>query len=422
MDTDIDQHGAMTDMSASADGAGTHPRGAPPEAPVPRSATRRTIARTVKIVLLLVTVLIIGPPAIAKGSQAFQQLSRVNLLLLLVGLALELAAIVAYSQLTRTALPQGELSLPMLVRIQLATKAVTNLVPGGSAAGSALGYRLLVVTGVEGTDAGFALATAGLGSAVVLNLLLWVTLLVSIPFAGFNPIYVSMALLGVFLLGSFAVIVVGLMRGQDVAERAVRRIARRFRFIDEDRVGDLVRHLATRIRDLIGDRDLLRRVVSWAVLNWLLDASALWVFLRAFGVTVRPDSLIVAFCVANISAVIPITPGGLGVLDATMIAMLSFFGYGVAAGFGVPVYRLAQYVLPILLGGLAYLTLRLGPWRIDRENPLADLRAETGAIVDSGESVFDWAEKYGQRRRSQDPTGEIDRPVPDASGPDDPAP
>ena len=61
-------------------------------------------------------------------------------------------------------------------RIQMSTKALSSIVPGGSAAGSALGYRLLTLSGVSGPDAGFALATAGLGSAVVLNLIFWIAL------------------------------------------------------------------------------------------------------------------------------------------------------------------------------------------------------------------------------------------------------
>ena len=61
-----------------------------------------------------------------------------------------------------------------LFRIQMSTKALSSIVPGGSAAGSALGYRLMTLSGVNGPDAGFALATAGLGSAVVLNLIFWI--------------------------------------------------------------------------------------------------------------------------------------------------------------------------------------------------------------------------------------------------------
>jgi hypothetical protein len=320
-------------------------------------------------------------------------------LLLTTGFVLQVAALLAYTFLTRAALPRD--SWPkrsLLFRIQLSTKAVTNVVPGGSAAGAALGYRLLTITGVRGADAGFALATAGLGSAIVLNLLLWLSLLVSIPFAGFSPIYVSAALAGVFVLGAFIVLVVLLVKGEQQAERALRAIARKVRFLNEDRVGALVERLARRLRELMGDRELLVRIVGWAVANWLLDAASLWVFLRAFGATVRPDSLMVAFCVANVLAAIPITPGGLGVLDVTLASLLLGFGVPSAAvGLGVPAYRIVQYWLPIPLGFVSYFSLRIGPWKIDREQELRRLRDETAESVRSGEMVYDWAERFGYR-------------------------
>jgi hypothetical protein len=149
----------------------------------------------------------------------------------------------------------------------------------------------------------------------------------------------------------------------------------------------------------------MRRVAVWASANWLLDAASLWVFMLAFGAHPRLDSLLVAFCVANISAVIPITPGGLGVLDATLVAMLALFGYGDAAGLAVLLYRVAQYFLPIPVGFVMYLTLRAGPWRIDRIRSLKPLREETADVVRSGESVYDWAERFGRRVRISNGNG-----------------
>lgn len=380
----------------------------PAEAPATarnRSPVRRRIGRTLRILLLVVALFYVLPPVLAGALDALPRLSEVNPLLLLAGLGLQFAALVAYTQLTAACLPRHSVHVPTLLRIQLATKAVTNTVPGGSAAGSAIGYRLLVLSGVRGADAGFALATAGLGSAVVLNLLLWIALLVSIPLSGVSPIYVTIALIGVFLLATFAAIVLGLIKGQRQAERAVRALARRVRFMNEDRMGQLVGRLADRVRELINDRELLRRVIVWAVLNWLLDAASLWVFLYAFGSTVRPDSLVVAFCVAMIAAAIPVTPGGLGVIELTLTSMLAFFAVGAAAAIAVPIYRIAAFWLPIPLGVVAYGTLRVGPWKIDRQRALARMRRETAEVVSSGESIYDWAERFGHRR--PDPTVEL---------------
>lgn len=379
---------------------------------------KRTLSGSIKLVVFLFVFIYFGLPAITNARHAFDRLTTVEPLYLLAGLGLELSALVAYAQLTRAALPRHAVSLPFVTRVQLTTKAVTNTVPGGSAAGSALGYRLLTLGGVRGTDAGFGLVASALVSAVVLNVLLWVSLFVSIPAAGFRPIYVTMALIGVLVIAAFASVVFALMRGQQQAERVVRAIAHRVRFLKEDRLVALVRRLAERLREVLSDPTLVRHLTVWAALNWLLDAGALWVFLRAFGATVRVDDLLVAFCIANVSAVIPVTPGGLGVLDATLVAMLALFGYGDAAGLGVPTYRLAQFWLPIPFGALSYISLRAGPWRIEKSRDLRRLREEAEETVRSGETIYDWAERYGRRGgsvsiRAEDmpaPTGE---PQPD---------
>ena len=358
---------------------------------------RRTLRGTVELLLFLLVFVYFGLPAITNARNALNKLSEVRLSFLLFALPLQVLSLAAYAQLTRAAMPPGSISLATLFRIQLTTKAITNIVPGGSAAGSAMGYRMITLAGVPGAEAGFGLVASGVGSAVLLNVILWLTLLVSIPVAGFRPIYVTMALAGVFLLGAFAAIVYMLIRGQQTAERVVRAVARRTHFLDEDRMGALVQRLASRLRELLADPPLMRRVAVWATLNWVLDAASLWFVLRAFGTSARVDTLLVAFCIANISAVIPVTPGGLGVLDATLVAMLALFGYGNTAGLAVPLYRVAQYFLPIPIGSIMYLSLRAGPWRIDRTKALGGLREETADVVRSGETVYDWAERYGRR-------------------------
>jgi len=48
------------------------------------------------------------------------------------------------------------------------------------------------------------MATKGLGSTVVLNVLLWLSLVISIPLAGFHPIYVSVAVTAAVVLLAIA--------------------------------------------------------------------------------------------------------------------------------------------------------------------------------------------------------------------------
>ncbi len=355
----------------------------------------KTLKRTPLVILFFLVFNYVVLPSLggSKGlGEAVERLSAVNPFLLLLALGLEMAALVAYAQLTRVTLPpEPRLPLGGVLRIQLATKAVSHLVPGGSAAGSTLGYRLLTQAGVDGAAAGFSLATVGLGSAVVLNLLLWLALLVSIPLDGFNPVYGTAAFVGMLLLALFAGLVVLLMRGREPAVRVVRSVATKLPFVQPDTAERFVRVLVSRLHDLIQNPTLIRRGIIWATANWLLDAAALWVFIRAFGPVLNPADVIVAFCVANILAVIPLTPGGLGLIEVTLTGLLVGFSLDSStATVAVLTYRLAQFWLPIPLGAVGYATLRLGPGSIRQMRSRHPIRDLTGDTADAaGVRVWD---------------------------------
>jgi len=351
-------------------------------------------------------------PLIPGFGKAVTELSRVRPSLLVLGLALELAALFAYSLLTHAALGDSRHSISIwrLFRIQLSTKSVSEVLPAGSAASSALGFKLLTASGVPGPDAGFALATAGLGSAVVLNLVLWVGLIASIPGRGVNAAYGSAALVGVILMLVATALVVGLIDGQGRAERSIKWIATKLR-TDPDNAADVLRQLGFRLQGLAREPGLKERVFIWALLNWLLDMAALWVFLLAFGANVDLRGLIVAFGLANIMAVVPITPGGLGIVEGIYIPTLVGFGLTRSvATVGVLSYRIAQYWMPLIVGAIVYLSLRVGPWAIDRSEKLKSFRRVAVDATEHPSNKYNWAEHYAPRDR----TGQF--PLPDFKG------
>jgi len=375
---------------------------------------RWRISRTLQIVLAGAVIYFFVLPLVPGLRGAVADLRNIDPYLLIVGLGLQGVSLFAYSMLTKSALGDygHRVSAARLFRIQLSTKALGNIVPGGSAASSALGYRLIRMCGVPGPDAAFALATAGIGSAVMLNLILWFGLLISIPTRGVNAVYGSAALVGVLLMAFAAFMIFGLVEGQGRSERVVRAIARRLRF-DEQHAAEVLSHLGSRIEGLISDRRLLVRVVAWASLNWVLDAMSLWVFLRAFGGTLGFDGLVIAFGIANVFSVIPITPGGLGVVEGIYIPMLVGFGLTRnTATVGVLSYRVAQYWLPIVVGWLSYLSLRVGPFAIDRKRKLAPFPSVASSQAERGLTTVDWVERFAPRDR----TGQFPMP---AFDPDD---
>ena len=382
------------------------------EAPQGDKPERRPFRFTLKLLLFLAVVYYFVVPLVPDFRNALEDLRQVEPALLVLGLLLELVALYCYAPLMKAALGDAghDITRGRLFRIQMSTRALSSIVPGGNAASSALGYRLLTLSGISGPDAGFALATVGLGSAVVLNLILWCGLVVSILIRGVNPIYASAALAGVIVMGLAAALVFGLMEGQGRSERAVRWIARKVR-VDQDKAALVLHRVAERLDQLLSDRQLLGRVVLWATLNWMFDMAALWVFLRAFNTTMPIDAIIVSFGIANVLAAIPITPGGLGYVDASYVALLVGFGATRSrATLGVASYRFAQFFFPILLGGLMYLSLRVGPWSIERRDRLIRLRDLAEEETRRGESKIDFQMRFPTR----DDTGELIRRPPSA--------
>jgi len=325
---------------------------------------RRWLPREVRWGITALAIGVLGYfllPDLTGARRTLNQLAKVNVVYLGAGVVLEAAALGAYAELTRTVLPLPIVRRSRLLRIDLSSLAVSHVVPGGTAPGTGVAYRLLTDSGVPGADAGFALAMQGVGSAVVLNGLFWLALLVSLFLHGFNPIYGIAAGAGVLLMAAFGGVVVLLLRGRRWAMDAVHRMADHVPFINGDAVARVVEVIATRLQTLLRQPVLLRRAGVWAAANWLLDAACLWVFVAAFGKFVSPIDLMVAYGLANVLAVIPITPSGLGVIEGVLIPTL--------VGFGVPShkallavlgYRVVNFWLPIPVGGISYLTLRLG--------------------------------------------------------------
>ena len=366
------------------------------EAPAPSGKSRWRILRRVGFGLVLVLVVeYLVLPQIAGARKSLSLVANAQLGLIAAGVVLEVASIVAYTMLTRSLLPSGQRpTLWRLVRIQLSTLAVSHVVPGGSAAGAGLSFRLLEKEGVDGPAAGFALALQSIGSAVVLNVLLWIGFVVSIPLRGFNPLYGTAAIVGIVLIGGFFGLVLLLTRGEASSARILRAVARHVPLVQEESVHRAVHRAADQLRALTSDRMLLLTAVGWAGANWLLDAGALWLFLAAFGERVPADALIVAYGLANVLAAIPITPGGLGVVEAVMTSTLVGFGTprGVAV-LGVIGYRLVNFWLPIPVGALSYVSIRARG--ASRKAKAQELETAYQDARESAEDLPTWAERHG---------------------------
>jgi uncharacterized protein (TIRG00374 family) len=347
-----------------------------PEQPDPEPGPRETwrrwrvwlpflvkpLRRGIVIFALVLIIEYLVVPELVGASKDLNLLGRVNPVWLIAGLVLEGVSLFCYGLLTQALLPPGSFNpgLSRLFRIDLAAAAIAHVVPAGTVGSAGIGYRLFTAEGIKGNDAAVMMATKGLGSTVVLNVLLWLSLVISIPLAGFHPIYVSVAVIGAVLLLSIGALAFGITRQSTRASRILRVVGDRIPGLTGDRLEHAIRQAGHSLSALSRNRRTLVWSLTWASLNWLLDAASLWCFVAAFGRLVNPVELFAAYGIANVAGALPVTPGGLGIIDSLAPLMLVSFGVTRSvATLGVLGWRLVNFWLPIPAGAIAYVSLKV---------------------------------------------------------------
>ena len=312
------------------------------------------------IVLLIVEYLVV--PELVGASKDLYLLGGVDAFWLAAGVILEALSLFCYGLLTQAMLPPGAHNpgLSRLFRIDLAAAAVAHVIPAGTLGSAAVGYNLFTAEGIKGPDAAVMMAAKGLGSTVVLNVLLWLSLVISVPLAGFHPIYVTVAIISAVLMAAVGALAFGFIRGAKRASRILHFVGDRIPGLSGDRLEQALVDAASSLSAIARDRRTLVMSLTWATLNWLLDAASLWCFVAAFGRFVNPVELFAAYGIANVAGALPLTPAGLGVVDSVAPLLLVSFGVTRSvATLGVLGWRLVNFWLPIPAGAIAYVSLKL---------------------------------------------------------------
>jgi uncharacterized membrane protein YbhN (UPF0104 family) len=112
----------------------------------------------------------------------------------------------------------------------------------------------------------------------------------------------------------------------------------------------------------VAERGVVRRTLGerwWEALlyaggRWVLDYLSLLCALTAVGADPRPSLVLLAYVAAQALGSLPLTPGGLGFVEAGLTGMLALAGVpGGQAVVATLAYRLVSFWLPIPAGGLA---------------------------------------------------------------------
>ena len=317
-----------------------------------------------RVGLLLVTVVVLEYAAVhllAGARASWSSVTTAAPPLLLSALAAEVASLACFSVLTLVLLPRASgVSYPTLFACDLTGYGLSHVVPGGGATATALRFRLLARAGIPTEQ---AVSVAAVQSAVAVFWLVTaflVGLVAAVPTSDTRPFVQTAAVLAAVLVVAFGGVIAVLVARPDQVVGVTHAAAARLPFVRADALERLVRSLVGQVQLLMSSGVRTGRVVVWAFANWFLDATCLFLSIRAFGVTPHLGGLLSTYALVALLALLPVTPGGLGLVEGVAVPALVSFGtpHG-AALLGVLTWRLFQFWLPIPSALATYLWLRL---------------------------------------------------------------
>ncbi len=245
-----------------------------------------------------------------------------------------------------------------IITSQLAGSAFGRIVPGGAASAGAFQYQMLARAGIRGGRVATGVTVVSIISAGTILALPLFALPVLLGSMDGGRSFIRLALFGLSLLTVvvvFSALVLAFDRPLILAGRTL------------DRISDLVRRKRPRETDyaarLLNERDVVRAILgeSWwkasvaALGQRGLDFAALIMALYASGARVSPLLVLLAYAVAQLLTIVPVTPGGLGFVEVGLVGALGLAGVEVGpALLATLAYRLLSFWLPLPAGLVAY--------------------------------------------------------------------
>jgi uncharacterized protein (TIRG00374 family) len=319
-----------------------------------RSKRRAIILRLVFFAITLFALYILWP-SLAQVLDSWPKLLTLNPAWFVAMLALEAVSFSCIWGLQRIALRTSRWF--GVATAQLASNAFSRVVPGGAAAGGALQWRMLTDSGEDGT----LVATSLTASSLISTGTLFMLPLLTVPAALLGRPVPSGLAQAAWLGG--VVFVVAFVAGWVLVTRdgALRKVAHGVQWLRNTLqrnkppltgLGDRLVAQRDEIRAALGER--WWQALLFALGNWLFDYLALLAAITATGSHPRPTLVLLAYSASMVLAMIPITPGGLGFVEAGLTGLLALAGVAAAdAVIAVLAYRLVSFWLPLPLGGAA---------------------------------------------------------------------
>jgi putative heme transporter len=264
----------------------------------------------------------------------------------------------------------GRISLAGVIATTYAGNAISVGLPlAGPAAATLFAMRRFTALGAEAATAGWALAVSGVFSSFALVAVVALGAVVS--GSGLAVLSAAIGVLGGAV--PLGVLLLSLRRPgpRQLLERLGTRlveVGQKVSGLPEGDPEEIVHEQLEEVTALEPDRPTLWLAALLALLNWLADAACLAFAILAVGGDVPWEGLLLAWAAGTAVASLGLTPGGLGVVEATLSSALIATGLvGSTAIAAVLVYRIVSLWLVLAVGGVALLWLG-GP-KVDEPVP-----------------------------------------------------
>jgi uncharacterized protein (TIRG00374 family) len=250
-----------------------------------------------------------------------------------------------------------------VVTSQLAGNAITLIMPGGAAMGAAVQFRMLAASGEDtGSTVGglAAFSLLGVGSLLALPVFALPVVLLGAPVSRGLVNAAVVGAVGFVAFAGFSAVLLVYDAPLRWAGRAVQRL-RNWLLRKRPALEGLDETLLAQRNDI---RAVLGRQWWQALLlsagRLAFDYLSLLAALRATGSNPRPSVILIAYAVAGVIGMIPITPGGLGIVEASLTGLLVLADVNSSqAVLATLTYRIASYWLPLFAGPIAYALFRI---------------------------------------------------------------
>ena len=277
-------------------------------------------------------------------------------------LAQALGFLISAIRLRRLAGPTVSLSFPAATGLELVMNGLAVLGPAAPAEGLAYGTRQLRRRGLDKTRTALVLVLEQWFSYRVIYLVAALNILVLIARRDF-PVPGAWPVLGAFSV-LLALLGTAVLARNPASTEHLSGVWARVRFwkpppsVEERRLAALRLYDVT-MRVVGRPRDRLW-LVGLSVAGHLCGVLTLLLAMRAVGLSVDLDVILLAAAAAVLASSIPLLPGGLGVVEAVVPAVLHWYGAPLGQALaGAIVARIVNTVLPAVSGAVALWVLEL---------------------------------------------------------------